>query len=350
MIRATITATPRLTVALLAVLAGASCNEADAPSAPVDSPAASDAGDTIVTFDTLAPVDTTTSALASVTYTGLPFGAIGLWASATTLEWGPAMLTLSQDNTFANSVVTRINTARQKRQRLVMAMTGGPSSDFTTNGRFDLAKWKKRMNTFKTSTIRNAIANGVADGTVVGNTLIDEPETPKWGGNVTKSMIDGMAAYAKQIFPTLPMGINQGGPGYRWRTGERFHKLDYVLAQYQWTATEGDIGAWREAVINRARIDGVRPAFSLNLLNGGIPDRSGSWDCRGTGGKGTRSRMCRMTADQVKNWGRAVGPSGCLMLMWRYDGAFMSKSANQDAFRSVASLLASQPRRSCRRL
>jgi hypothetical protein len=37
------------------------------------------------------------------------------------------------------------------------------------------------------------------------------------------------------------------------------------------------------------------------------------------------------------------------MQMWRYDDAFMSKSTNQSAFRDVASLLNSKPRRSCKR-
>jgi hypothetical protein len=37
------------------------------------------------------------------------------------------------------------------------------------------------------------------------------------------------------------------------------------------------------------------------------------------------------------------------MLMWRYDDAFMAKSANQSAFRDVGSLLATKTRRSCRR-
>jgi hypothetical protein len=56
-----------------------------------------------------------------------------------------------------------------------------------------------------------------------------------------------------------------------------------------------------------------------------------------------------MTADQVQSYGRAIGTYGCALLMWRYDDAFMSKSANVTAFKSVASLLNSKPRRSCRR-
>jgi hypothetical protein len=347
MIRVCPPAVRRFAMALLAVSAGTACNDNQAPSVPSDAPALTDSiasGDSVATSDSLAT-------FASVSYSGSPYGPIGLWASPTTFEWGPAPFTLSQDNTYANYIVTRINTARQRGQRLILAMTGGPASDFKTDGKFDLSKWKKRMNTFKTSAIRNAVAAGVSDGTIVGNTMIDEPETPKWGGNVTKAMIDDMAVYVKSIFPSLPTGINQGGPGYKWRTSERFHKLDYVLYQYQWTASDGDIDAWRNAVLDRARIDGVMPALSVNLLNGGRPDYIGTWDCTGSGqaGKGTISRRCRMTADQLKDWGRAIGGSGCFTLMWRYDDAYMSKSANQDAFRSVASYVATKARRSCRR-
>jgi hypothetical protein len=205
------------------------------------------------------------------------------------------------------------------------------------------------MDTFRTPTIKNAVAAAVTDGTIVGNTLMNEPETPQWGGVMTKPLLDQMAAYVKGIFPTLPVGVNHGAPGYKWRTWERYQKVDYTLNQYMWQNNGGNIAAWRDAVLDRAKIEGVKVAFSLNLLDGGVPDNTGTWDCAGTGGKGTRSGKCRMTADQVKNYGRTVGPSGCFMLNWEYDDAFMSKSANVDAFRSVASLLATMSPRSCRR-
>lgn len=363
MIRAFTPSVRRSALALLAVLAGASCDKTNTVTAPIDTPAAVDgdstaAGDSTTasdstagvgtTGDTVALADSLATASATSSYSGLPYGPIGLWAGKD-FEWGPGPFTSSQDNTYANMIVDRINTARLKKQRLVLAMTGGPSTDFTTGGKFDFGKWKNRMNTFKTTTIKNAVAAAVADGTIIGNTMIDEPETPKWGGVVTKSLIDQMATYVKNIFPTLPVGINQGGGSYKWRTGERYHVLDYVLNQYMWSVTSGNIGTWRDAVVSRARIDGVTPAFSLNLLNGGVRDQSGTWDCPGTGGKGTRYPNCRMTASQVSSWGRAIGPSGCFMIMWRYDDAFMSKSANQTAFRDVASLLATKSRRSCRR-
>jgi hypothetical protein len=355
MIRGFTLAVRRSSLALFAVLAGASCDNTDSLNSPSETPTAASTTDSATFVDTSAAVDSLSAAtdslvpaFSTISYTGIPYGPLGLW-DGTGFEWGPAPFTTSQDNTFASSIVSRINAARLTKQRLVLAMTGGPSSNFTTNGKFDLSKWKNRMNTFNTSTIKNAVAAGVADGTIIGNSVMDEPETKQWGGVMTKPLLDQMATYVKNIFPTLRAGVNHGGPGYKWRTWERYQVVDYTLNQYMWQTTSGNIGAWRDAVISRAKTDGVTPAFSLNLLNGGVPDNTGDWDCKGTGGKGTRSRKCRMTADQVSQYGKAVGPSGCAMLMWRYDDAFMSKSANVDAFRSVASLLATKAQRACRR-
>jgi hypothetical protein len=158
-----------------------------------------------------------------------------------------------------------------------------------------------------------------------------------------------MAAYAKNMFPTLPQGILVGAPGYRWRASERFHKVDFVIYGYKWWITQGDVSQWRSAVLQQAKLDGITPAFSLNILDGGIPDRKGTYDCGGTGGKGTYYPNCRMTASQVSSWGRALVSYGCMTLMWRYDGAYFSKSANRDAFNSVASAAKSLSRRSCKR-
>jgi hypothetical protein len=203
------------------------------------------------------------------------------------------------------------------------------------------------MSTYNTATIRNAIASAVSAGIVIGNTMIDEPETVKWGGNLTKPTIDAMAVYARAIFPTLPMGINIGPPAYKWRSSERFTKLDWVRYQYSWWVSEGNVSAWKSAVLDQANRDGVIAAFSLNVLDGGYKDKSGSWDCPGSG-KGTYAPNCQMVPDQVRSYGKVLGPSGCFLMMWRYSDAYMSKTANQDAFRDVASATNSAPRRSCK--
>lgn len=321
----------RAPILLAMALLVASCDEADTPTAPgTDSP--SDG-----------------PPQAAVSTAGIPYGPYNLWANTTTLEWGPAPFSSSMDNTsFPDLIVRRISAARQQHMRIMVAMTDGLTENLT-NGKFDLSKWKSRMNAMNTAAIRKAVADGVADGTIVANKMLDEPESPQWGGVLTKPMLDQMATYAKNMFPTLPMGVTHGAPGFKWRSTERYRVLDWVGVQYVYNYNNGNVAGWRDEVLNFAKANGVTPAFSLNILNGGVRDQAGAWDCPNTGGKGTRSTYCRMTADQVSTYGRAAGPYGCVMLMWRYDDAFMAKSANVTAFKSIASLLSSKPRRSCRR-
>jgi hypothetical protein len=325
-------AAARAALLLALAVVATSCDEVDPPSSPEEA----------------TPADTPVPDLA-VSYSGIPFGPYGLYANTTEFEWGPKPFTASLDNAgYPKAIVNRINAARQDHHRLVLAMTADRAY-YITGGKFDLAKWKSRMNTLNTATIRKAVADGVADGTIVANKLIDEPESPQWGNVLTKSMIDQMAAYAKKLFPTLPMGVTHGSAGFKWRSGERYKVLDWVGVQYVYNYNKGNIGGWRSEVMNFAQANHVTPVFSLNILNGGARDQTGAWDCPRTGGRGTTSTYCRMTADQVRSYGRAVGTSGCALLMWRYDDAFMAKSANVTAFKDIASLLNSRPRRSCRR-
>ncbi len=323
--------TVRAALPLVIALQAVSCGESAPPSSPEAAPLA----------DAPAPD-------AAVSYSGIPFGPYDLWEGST-LKWGPAPFTMSIDNSFLpTSLAQRITAARGKRFRLVLTMTGGPNNA-TTNGKFDLAKWKATMNKLNTTAIKKAVADGVADGTIVGNVLLDEPETPRWGGVPTKAMIDEMAVYAKTIFPTMPMGVTHAVRGFQWRRGERYKAVDFAAVQFGWYYDQGNVTAWREQVLDFARTNGVAPMFSLNILNGGVMDKSGAWDCPNTGGKGTKTSYCRMTADQVRTWGQATGPFGCGLIMWRYDQAFMANAANQSAFRDVASLLNSKPLRTCRR-
>jgi hypothetical protein len=232
-------------------------------------------------------------------------------------------------------------------------LTGGAPKQYSTNGAFDLAKWEARIDQYNTTPIRDAIAEGVADGTVLGNSLMDEPEHKNWGGVMTKPLLDTMAAYAKGYFPTLPMGPSHGPNGYYlWRPNERYRVVDYVLSQYNYWVTKGDAGAWRDEVLAQAKLDGIAVAFSMNILDGGQnAARDGAWNCS-TGiaaGRGTRKPACRMTATQIRDWGMALGPAGCAMLMWRYDSLAMARADNVQAMRDVATALAKVPERGCTR-
>jgi hypothetical protein len=274
-----------------------------------------------------------------------------LW-TANRVNWGPEPFTASQNYITADTVVLQIDAARSKGQRLVLAMAGaaGQAEDYITNGQFDMTKWKNRMDTYDRDSIKAAVAAAVEDGTVVGNTLIDEPETKQWGNNITKGMIDEMAVYVKNMFPTLPVGVNHGPPAYlKWRTSEQYHVVDYVLYQFAHYVTKGDVVAWRDAVLAQAKSQGAAAALSLNILNGGPQDRDGTWDCQGEPGRGKRSPNCQISPTDLVNWAKQLAPYGCFLTLWRYDPTYMSDPVNVDAFKDIAAYTASLPRRSCKR-
>ena len=283
---------------------------------------------------------------------GVPFGPFALWSQVSSPA-APVDFTVSQNHTSPDNVVELIAKARAARQHLFLVLTGGGRDQYSTDGKFDLAKWQRRMDQYDTAPIRAAIAAGVADGTVLGNSLIDEPEHRRWGGALTKGTVDSMAAYAKRIFSTLPEGPSHGPNGYYlWRPTERYRVVDYVLSQYNWWITKGDAAAWRDKVLAQAKLDGVGVAFSMNILDGGQgAPRDGSWACpAGTSaGHGTYEPACRMTATQIRDWGKTLGPAGCAMLMWRYDSLAMGLADNQRAMREVAGALATAPRTPCAR-
>lgn len=335
-----------LVLAMVATLLGAGCTGDHA------SPVASSDPPDAVADSTLGAVPVDSSAiLAAVTYTGIPFGPQGLW-TLNKLNYGPAPFTGSQNYISADTLILQINAARSKGHRLMLAMTGGLSTRYTTNGQFDMAKWKARMNTFNRSTLKTAVAAAVTDGTLIGNLMIDEPETVRWGTVLTKPLLDQMTAYAKTIFPTLPQGIVHGPPGYKWRATEHFTKLDFVMYQYNHYITSGNVGTWLNAVLAQSKVDGVKTSLSLNILNGGVQDRvDGVYNCTGTGqaGLGDYFPNCQMTTDQVRTWGKALVPSACFMMVWQYDAKYFAKSANMLALKDVATLAASKPKPSCKR-
>lgn len=283
---------------------------------------------------------------------GVPFGPIALWKGGEP-QATPIAFTASQNYVSPDLVVPMITRARAAGQSLILALTGGATSQYTTNGAFDLAKWQRRVDQYNTGPIREAIAAGVADGTVIGNSLMDEPEHKHWGGVMTKPLLDTMAAYAKVYFPTLPMGPSSGPNGYyQWRPTERYRVVDYVRNQYNYWVTKGDVVGWRDKVLAQAKLDGVAVAFSINILDGGqTAPRDGLWACpAGTSaGRGTNEPACRMTATQIRDWGKALGPSACALMMWRYDSAAMTLPDNVQAMRELAVKLATVPRRSCTR-
>jgi hypothetical protein len=289
---------------------------------------------------------------------GIPFGASQLLNSGAST----APLTMSLDGYSASTIASRIADARTRKIHLLMNLTGGghTATEDGSGGllsiiggvlQFDRAKWNAKMQTYNTSAIKTAVAAAVADGTIVGASVMDEPNVRgqgdgnTWGpvGTMTKARVDSLCGYVKAMFPTLPAGVMAQHDAFEPTKGYRV--CDFIIDQF--STRKGDVTAYRDAGLAMAARDHHAILFSLNVLSGGTQDKDGTWDCAGTGGLGTFSPNCRMTAAQVQSYGLVLGPAGCGLNMWRWDSTFVSRTDNRAAFQTIADALAKLPRSGC---
>jgi hypothetical protein len=313
----------------------------------------------IATVGTLADTSaiTVTVPLGSGGVSGIPFGPFATWDSLT-IKPNTELFNLSHTGYTPDLILARIDIARAAGVAQLPAMTGGARANYLTDGVFDMAKWKARMDRYNTSAIKAAVAAAVADGTIIGNSVMDEPfntggpgnEGNSWGpaGTMTKARVDSLCAYVKTIFPTLPTGVFHDHRDFE--PTKSYKVCDFIIAQYR--SQKGSVQEFRDGALALGQRDGHAIAFSLNILDGGIQAvRDGLWNCplTTTGGRGTYNPNCRMTADQVRNYGIVLGSAGCALTMWRYDSGFMADAANKAAFKDVADRLATLPPKSCRR-
>jgi len=293
---------------------------------------------------------------------GIPVGLIAMW-DGTALQPNAEMFTLTYGGETPATLPARLAVARSRGIRMVIAMTGGARARYLTGGAFDMAKWRARMQTFDTPEIRAAVAEAVRDGILIGNSVMDEPfndggpgnQSNSWGpaGTMSKARVDSMCGMANAIFPTLPEGVFQD---YRLAPNDSYRVCDFITSQYR--TAKGTVTAYRDGALGLCRRDHHACSFAINVLEGGIQVKrqpgqtdylAGDCPLSTTGGRGTYFPNCRMTAQQVREAGRVLGPTGCFLTGWKYEAEFMANPENQAAFRDVAAMLAARPAGSCSR-
>jgi hypothetical protein len=223
---------------------------------------------------------------------------------------------------------------RANQQRAFLALTGGAHRQYITDGRFDLDKWKAGVARYDTPVLKAALEAGVADGTILGFSMMDEPPHPSWGGVLTKATVDTMAGYCKTILPFMPCGVLAD---YRWRPAERYQQLDFLIAQ-TWKET-GTPTAFRDSAVAMARRNGVALVLSLNLFGAAR-----------TPGCERQGNLCLMRPVEVREWGRAFlsEPYACAVLMWHYEANLWSRPEYQAQFQDLSSVARQRVARSCR--
>ncbi len=210
--------------------------------------------------------------------------------------------------------------------RVVLGLSGTPIYFKDAQGHFSFSKWKARIDRFRSKNFSSYIK----DGTIVAHFLLDEPQdVADWNGQpVSPAMVEAMARYSKQIWPSMATVVRVD-PTYLASYSGTFRYLDGAWSQY--THKRGDVGTYLARQVSTAQRKGLALVVGLNILQGG-PNRAA------------------MTASQVETWGsRLLAHSyPCAFLSWQYNAEYLSRPGIRDAMRVLRAKAQNRASKNCR--
>jgi hypothetical protein len=234
---------------------------------------------------------------------------------------------------FPDSLLPELEAARRANLRVFVSFTGGGRHSRDSTG-FNIDKWKERIDQFR----RIDFTSYIADGTVLGHFLMDEPNDRRnWNGHqVSQADIAEMARYSKEAWPSMVTMI-RAWPDYL--EGHEYPHLDAIRIQY--ASRFGPIDAFIEAQVQGAKSLGVAMVGGLNVLNGGSGE---------SGIPGTREGKSAMSADEIRVWGGKflAEPYTCAFLMYYYDSAYLSRPDIRAAMSELSQKARGLPKKECR--
>ncbi|HEU5305415.1 MAG TPA: hypothetical protein VFU40_12275 [Gemmatimonadales bacterium] len=264
---------------------------------------------------------------------------------------GIVFATMGMDNSYFNDVhtgslraggapddaISLLADARARGARIALKLTRG-SEEYVKNsdGTFNFTKWKDLVNRFRTVNLDPYIA----DGTLLGHFLIDEPHmAAKWGGKIIpQSTVEAMAQYSKQIWPEMNTFVHTQ---MSWLAGTplTYRYLDAGWTQY--AANKGGIATWASTEISNAKTKGLGLLMGLNVLNGG----NGS-----SGIRGTRSGKYAMSASELRNYGTAIlnQSYACAFVMWEHKTTYYDRTDMKGAMAALSVLAKGHVKTACR--
>jgi hypothetical protein len=232
----------------------------------------------------------------------------------------------AQRNILPADLLASLVAIQARGGKVLLSIAGGPNQYKDADGHFSFPLWQSRVNRYEGIDFSAYIA----DGTLIGHYLVDEPNDPNnWGGvPIPGEMVEAMAEYSKQLWPDLPTVV-RGEPAYLAKAGIAYHYLDAAWAQY--VTRKGEPADYLQRNVTDAQSLGLELVVGLNILAGG------------TGG-------VPLTAAQVRDWGTVLLSSSypCAFLSWKYDAAYLASAEMGSAMDDLRSQAQSRPTKSCR--
>jgi hypothetical protein len=263
-----------------------------------------------------------------VTYHGIPFGPAQM-----PTDLFAAYSSTVYTATTPDALVLALIEANRTSHRLFVNFTGNEAQLRDANG-FNFEKWKARVNRFTHLPLGPYIANG----TLLAHFVIDEPQDPSnWNGHpVTPAQIEQMAAYSKQVWPTL---TTMARAKLEYLKGGQYPHLDAVRIQY--LDRLGPIDDYITKNVAAAKALHLAMVGGLNVLNGGPPN---------SGIPGEGEGKFAMNADQVRTWGKRFlsEPYLCGFLFFQWEPGYFNRPDIKAAMGELATMAAGMPNRVCR--
>lgn len=261
------------------------------------------------------------------------------------IVFSSANLTLAQINSVHTGLVytatptgllTFLSQLRAKGGRVLIKLAGPETSYKNADGTFNLTKWKTGVDRFRNIDFSSYIA----DGTIVGHYIIDEPNFPsRWGNKVIpQATVEAAAQYSKQRWPSLPT-IVDAPASWLASVPVTYVYLDAAWAMFR--SKNGNAGSWVAGQTSRAKAKGLGLVAGLNVLDGGD----------GTSGiRGTQPNTWAMSAAELKQYGTGLLSQSyvCAFSMWRYSDVYYNRADVKTAMGTLSQLAKSHAKTSCR--
>jgi hypothetical protein len=271
---------------------------------------------------------------ATGTQPGIPHGAFNTRAGSMTPVLNGTMQGIGPEWLMSDLAIIRA-----KGGRMILKMHGGLDTMVQNRDRtFSFTKWKALADRYRKYDFRSY----VADGTLMGHFLIDEPQNArKWGGKVIPhSMVEAMAKYSKDVWPTLPT-IARARPTWLAQATFRYVYLDAGWFQYE--SPMGNVATLLAADVAAAKSKGLGLVGGINVLAGG----NGS-----SGLTGWKAGKFMMSAAEIRNYGTTILKQSyvCGFLSWTYSyqgASYFSTTAVKSALTDLAALAKAHMKTSC---
>lgn len=262
------------------------------------------------------------------------------------IVFASSALTVSQVNSVhtglvetptPSNILSFLSQLRQRKGRVLIKLGGSENSYKNADGTFNLTKWKSNVDRFRNIDI----SSYVADGTIVGHYLVDEPHYKgRWGDKgIPQATVEEAAKHSKLRWPNLPTMVSAPA---NWLASVpvTYVHLDAAWATYR-AKTSSNPGEWLAQQVKRAKSKKLGLVAGMNVLDGG----DGS-----SGIRGTQPRTWAMSAAELKRYGSALLAQSyiCAFSMWRYSDSYYGRSDVKSAMAELSAKASSHARTSCR--